>query len=106
MNLTRVRQLLMQGQMRLRFADHAVIEARKDGLVEEDLEKAVTTGALIEDYGNRALLLNFTEEDQIPCHVVLEYVPGTKEATIVTAYIPDAKEWEPNWKRRRRKKRR
>ena len=106
MNLRRVRQLLAQGKITLRFADHAVIEARKDGLVVEDLENAVASGEPIEDYGVRALLLSFTEEDRLPCHVVLEYMPGTEEAVIVTAYIPDAKEWELNWKRRRRKKRR
>jgi hypothetical protein len=106
MNLNRVRQSLAQGKVTLRFADHAVIEARKDGLIVEDLENTVTTGDQIEDYGVRALLLSFTEEDRLPCHVVLEYVPGMKEAVIVTAYIPDAEEWEPNWKRRRRKKRR
>jgi len=106
MNLKRVRQLLAQGEIGLRFADHAVIEARKDGLIVEDLENTVTTGELIEDHGVRALLLSFTEEDRLPCHVVLEYEPGTEEGVIVTAYIPDAKEWEPNWKRRRQKKRR
>jgi len=106
MNLHRVRQLLAQRKVTLRFADHAVIEARKDGLVAEDLENTVTTGELIEDYGDRALLLSFTQEDRLPCHVVLEYVFDTAEAVIVTAYIPDAKEWELNWKRRRRKKRR
>jgi hypothetical protein len=106
MNLNRVRQLLAQGKVTLRFADHAVIEARKDGLVVEDLEKTVTTRELIEDHDVRALLLSFTEEGRLPCHVVLEYISGTKEAVIVTAYIPDTKEWEPDWKRRRRKKRR
>jgi Domain of unknown function (DUF4258) len=106
MNLKRVRQLLAQGKVELRFADHAVIEARKDGLVGEDLESAATKGEALEDYGSRALLLSFTKEDRLPCHVVLEYVPGTQEVVIVTAYIPDAKEWEPDWKRRRRKKRR
>ncbi len=106
MNLKRVRQLLAQGKARLRFADHAVIEARKDGLVGEDLENALTKGEILEDYGSRALLLSFTEEDRLPCHVVLEYTPGTQEVVIVTAYIPDAKEWEPDWKRRRRRRRR
>jgi hypothetical protein len=106
MNLNRVRQLLGQGKVELRFADHAVIEARKDGLVAEDLENTVTQGELLEDYGSRALLLNFTEEDRLPCHVVVEYAAGKKEVVIVTAYIPDAKEWESDWKRRRRGKRR
>ena len=76
----------------LRFADHAVIEARKDGLTAEDLENTVAEGELLEDYGVRALLLRFTKDDRLPCHVVLEYTPGTEEAVIVTAYIPDAKE--------------
>ena len=106
MNLKRVRQLLAQGKGVLRFADHAVIEARKDGLVVEDRENTVTAGELIEDYDVRALLLSFTEEDRLPCHIVLEYLPGAAEAVMVTAYIPDAKEWEPDWKRRRRRKRR
>jgi hypothetical protein len=106
MNINKVRKLLAQGKVVLRFADHAIIEARKDGLIVEDLEAIVTTGELIEDYGIRALLLSFTEEDRLPCHAVLEYAPGTEEAVIVTAYIPDAKEWEAGWKRRRRKRRR
>jgi hypothetical protein len=106
MNIHKVRRLLAQEKVALRFTDHAVIEARKDGLTVDDLEQAVSGGELIEDYGGRALLLSFTEDGRLPCHVVLEYVPGTEEAIIVTAYIPDAKEWEPTWKKRRRKKRR
>lgn len=96
----------MGGRVALRFSDHAVIEARKDGLVEEDLEQAVLQGEVIEDYGDRALLLSFTPEDALPCHIVLEYFPRSGVVTVVTAYIPDAKEWEPNWKKRRRKRRR
>jgi Domain of unknown function (DUF4258) len=106
MNIDRVRRLLAQQRIALRFADHAVIEARKDGSTTEDLEDSVTEGEAIEDYGARALLLNFTKDDGLPCHVVLEYTPVAEEAVIVTAYIPDEKEWEPNWKKRRRKKRR
>jgi hypothetical protein len=106
MNLKRVRQLLAQGKVTLRFADHAVIEARKDGLVVEDLENTVTAGELLEDYGSRALLLSFTEEDKLPCHIILEYVSGANEAVVVTAYIPEAKEWASDWKRRKRKKQR
>jgi len=106
MDIDKVRRLLAQGKVTLRFADHAIIEARKDGLTAEDLEDAITKGELIEDYGARALFFNDTKEDRLPCHAVLEYVSGMEQAVVVTGYIPDTKEWEPNWKRRKRKKRR
>jgi hypothetical protein len=106
MDIKRVRRLLTQGKAVLRFADHAVTEGRKDGLTAEDLEDAALNGEVIENYGIRALLLHFTKDDRIPCHIVLEYIPRVNDVTVVTAYVPDAKEWEPNWKRRRRKKRR
>ena len=105
MDLIRVRRLLAQGRIALRFADHALIEGRKDGLTSDDLEEAVLHGEIIEDYGIRGLLLHFTRDDGIPCHIVLEYVPGTDEVSVVTAYVPDAKLWQLDWKRRRRKKR-
>jgi len=105
MKLISVRKLLAQGRLVLRFADHALIEGRKDGLTSDDLEEAVFHGELIEDYGIRGLLLHFTRNDGIPYHIVLEYILGTDEASIVTAYVPDAKLWQPDWRRRRRKKR-
>lgn len=106
MDIETVRRLLTQRKVTLGFADHAIIEGRKDGLTTEDLETTISQGDIIEDYDIRVLLLSFTTEDRLPCHVVLEYIPGTAEAVVVTAYVPDAKEWEANWKKRRRKKRR
>ncbi len=75
------------------------------GLPAHDLEHAALRGEMIEDYGVRALLLSFTEEDALPCHIVVEYQPPGIEVTVVTAYIPDAKEWQKGWKRRRRERR-
>ena len=106
MDIGKIRKLLAEGKVELRFADHAITEARKDGLTVEDLEDTIVGGERIEDYGLRALLLHFTRDDRLPCHVVLEYESRSTEAVVVTAYIPDAKEWEPNWKKRRRRKRR
>lgn len=98
MNLTTLRAALAASRVALRFGDHTVIEAHKDGLTTEDLEDAVAVGEIIEDYGRRVLLLSFTREDRLPCHAVLEYVSGRREATVVTAYVPDAKEWRRDWK--------
>ena len=51
MDIEKVRKLLAQGRIALRFADHAIIEGRKDGLTTEDLETTVANGQVIEDYG-------------------------------------------------------
>ena len=104
MDIDQVRRLIRQGTGTLRFTDHAIIEARKDGLTIDDLEVGLH-GEVIEDYDVRALLLSFTQDDGLPYHIVVEYVPRSREVTIVTAYIPDSKEWESNWKRRRQRKR-
>jgi len=106
MDIRWLRRLLRRGQLELRFAAHALTEARKDGLTANDVEHTVLDGQVIEDYGERVLLLAFTEEDALPCHVVVEWVFGDHELTVVTAYVPDAGEWERDWKTRRRKRRR
>ena len=106
MNLGRVRELLSSGRIALRFGDHAFVEARKDGLTTADLRASCECGETIEDYGVRALLLHFTPDDRLPYHIVVEYVAGARYLTVVTAYIPDAKEWERDWKTRRRQRRR
>jgi hypothetical protein len=50
-DLRRIRTRLRSGQLDLRFTDHALTEARKDGLTADDLEDAAMHGELIEDYG-------------------------------------------------------
>jgi hypothetical protein len=106
MDLQQVRALLRTGQIELELSlPHAVTEARKDGLTTEDLEAAVMHGEVVEDYGERVLLLHFAPDYRIPFHIVLEYVPGDAVATVVTAYIPSHDRWEANWKTRKRSRR-
>lgn len=103
MNLRRVRELLKRGEIELDLSlPHALTEARKDGLTTADLEAAVLVGELVEDYGERILLLHSVTGYELPFHVVLEFVPGDEFATVVTAYIPDRTLWEPDWKTRKR----
>ena len=106
MDIERLRRLLTRGTVTLRFSDHAFIEARKDGLSTAHLRAASERGRVIEDYGERALLLHFAPEDRLPYHVVLEYAVGDAQATVVTAYAPEAEKWERDWKTRRRRRRR
>ncbi len=104
MDIGWLRRLLRRGRLDFRFVAHALTEARKDGLTANDLEQAVLDGEVIEDYGDRVLVLSFTAEDALPCHVVAEWVVGEHEVTVVTAYVPDSAEWERDWKTRRRKR--
>jgi len=105
-NLSSLRRQITAGRVRIEFAlPHALTEAFKDGLTVEELKTAVLNGELIEDYGDRALLLAFTVPDQIPYHVVIEYFLGELVTTIVTTYIPDTMHWEPDWKRRKKPRR-
>jgi Domain of unknown function (DUF4258) len=104
-DLQHVRDLLRRGEIELDLSlPHALTEARKDGLTTDDLEAAVMAGEMVEDYGDRVLLLHSLPEYQIPYHIVLEYAPGDDVATVVTAYIPDRDLWEADWKTRKRTK--
>lgn len=92
--------------MQIEFAlPHALTEAFKDGLTIDELKAAVMKGEPIEDYGTRVLLLAYTTPDRIPYHVVVEYFSGDLVATVVTTYIPDTDHWEPDWKRRKKSRR-
>jgi len=102
MNLERVRDLLRRGAIGLDLSlPHALTEARKDGLTTNDLEAAVMAGDLVEDYGERVLLLHLVPSYRIPFHVVLEFIEGDDRATVVTTYITDRRLWESDWKTRK-----
>ena len=106
MNLSRLRWLLQRKQLTLRLTTHARIEAIKDGLTATDLRNTLEQGEEIEDYPARAraLLLGWTK-DQLPCHIVGEWETTAAQVVIVSAYLPDGREWYSDWKRRRKRKR-
>jgi len=97
--------LVKQGEIELDLSLlHALTEARKDGLTTDDLEAAVMLGEVIEDYGERVLLLHSVPDYQIPFHIVLEFLAGDDRATVITAYVPDRNLWEADWKTRKKTK--
>lgn len=104
MNIEQVRLRLRRNRVQISHVTHALVEAYKDGLTTGDLEAAVRQGEVVEDYGIRALLLDFTASDKLPFHVVIEYEEGDLQVTTVTAYIPDSSDWMPDWKTRRTKR--
>ena len=105
MDLPRLRRLLREAKVGVRLTTHARIEAVKDGLTETDLRRTLEQGEEIEAYPDRgrALLLGWTEE-HLPCHTVIEWEAGDSQVVIVSAYIPERREWYSDWRRRRRRK--
>ncbi len=79
------------------ISDHAIIEARKDGIdprTVEKLEWVAINGEVIEEYIDRKKVLIYAElqEEKLPVHIVVDY-SFPEEPVIVTSYVPDSKYW-------------
>jgi hypothetical protein len=89
------------------ISDHAIIEARKDGLeprTVEKLEWVAINGEVIEEYVDRKRVLIYAElkEESLPVHIIVDY-SLREEPVIVTAYVPDSRYWL-NYKTRKTRK--
>ena len=78
-------------------SDHAIIEARKDGIEPHTITKlewVAIHGKVIEEYPERERILVYAElsEDVLPVHIVIEY-SFREEPVIVTSYVPDSRYW-------------
>lgn len=82
--------------------DHAMTEASKDGLSVADIVYVALNGEIIESYSERKRCLLFaTVPGGLRAHVLIDY--RFKELQIVTAYIPDRREWIDNHIRKPRR---
>lgn len=89
---------------RLLFLPHAVRQmSRPDRMITpSEVRSVINEGEIIEDYpedvrGHSALILGPGEE-QRPIHVVCS--PKADYLAIITAYLPDPREWENDFSRR------
>lgn len=88
---------------------HAIQHALKEGFDRSHMVEALLNGIVIEDYPQvqRVLICGRTtiaETTPIYLYVVCEYSDQTY-AELVTAYVPDEREWEsPPFRRRRRRR--
>ena len=79
------------------ISDHAIIEARKDGIVPRTVEKlewAAINGEVIEEYIDRKRVLIYTtlKEEKLPIHIIVDY-SFWEQPVIVTSYVPDSRYW-------------
>ena len=90
-----IRKRFIDGEYAI--SDHAIIEARKDGIdprTVEKLEWVAINGEVIEEYIDRKKVLIYAElqEEKLPVHIVVDY-SFSEEPVIVTSYVPDSKYW-------------
>jgi hypothetical protein len=69
----------------------------------DEVRQCVLSGSVVEDYpedvrGHSCLMLGFGESGR-PVHAVC--APKDGYLAIITAYVPDAREWEADYKTRR-----
>jgi len=79
------------------ISDHAIIEARKDGINPKTIEKlewVALNGKIIEEYPERRRILIYAvlDDDDLPVHIIVDY-SEPEEPVIVTSYVPDSKHW-------------
>lgn len=92
--------------MDVTFRRHAVFRMFDEDISPEEVREALSHGETIEEYPDdkpypSRLALGVVENR--PIHVVAAYNSVGRETIVVTAYRPDPKRWEADWKTRRRK---
>ena len=90
-----IRKRFIDGEYAI--SDHAIIEARKDGIdpgTVEKLEWVAVHGKVIEEYVDRKRVLMYAElkEEKLPVHIIVDY-SFLEEPVIVTSYVPDSRYW-------------
>ena len=85
------------------FTGHAIRQMFQRKITKDDVRKVINHGEVISDYPDdkpfpSTLILGFVEKR--PVHVVLAYDNINETGYVVTTYVPDAKLWTENFKRR------
>lgn len=90
----------------IKYTNHAIEYMAKRGIVEEEAEKVLHEGMVIEEYVNdkpfpSRLILSFIDER--PIHLVLAYDEETATCFVITAYEPNLEKFEIDFKTRKKK---
>ena len=103
MDIEIIREKIGQGRYTISFTHTEKLRQRR--IKAEDIERALKTGKIIEDYledqrGASCLILGFVGGR--PLHVLCGCLDA-EELLIITAYEPDPMEWEDDWATRKRR---
>ena len=86
------------------FRGHALRRMFERSIGVEDVEAVLDSGEIVESYPEdrpypSRVMLGWRGEQAL--HVVVAENPGDNELIVITAYEPDAAQWEPGFKRRK-----
>ena len=103
MDIEGIREKVRAGKYIISFTHTEKVRLRK--IEAEEIENAIFSGTIIEPYpddprGASCLVLGFATRDK-PLHVICGRLEED-EILIITAYEPDSKEWEADWKTRKK----
>jgi len=103
MNIETIREKGRAGRYIVSFTHTEKVRLRK--IEAEEIEEAIYEGTIIEPYpddprGASCLILGFVSGDR-PLHVICGKIEED-EILIITAYEPDPREWEGDWKTRKK----
>lgn len=98
-----IREKVSQGKYTISFTHTEKLRLRK--IKAADIEQAVKTARIIEDYpedrrGASCLMLGFISER--PLHILFGLLE-MESILVITAYEPNPAEWEPDWATRKRR---
>ena len=101
MDIEVIRAKIAQGRYVIAFTHTEKLRQRR--IRAEDIEQAVKSGEIREDYaddprGPSCLILGMTGKR--PLHVVFGRLDAD-EILVITAYNPDPEQWENDWRTRR-----
>jgi hypothetical protein len=96
-----IRQKVGEGRYTISFTHTEKLRLRR--IKAADIERAVKSGNIIEDYPNDprgASCLIFGRVGDRPLHILFAQLQA-EELLVVTAYEPDPEEWEDDWQTRK-----
>lgn len=104
LNIDKIKLLVKKGK--LRWTNHIVIRLIQRGITQGDVEEALKTGEIIENYPNdypypSCLIYGINLNGEV-IHIVCG--SNDSELWLITAYYPDKKEWKNDLKTRKEKK--
>ena len=104
LDMNKIKQMIES--KRIRWTEHIVIRLLQRNIKQEDVEKAILNGEIIEEYADdypypSCLIYEVNTNNQ-----VLHVVCGTngEELWLITAYYPNNTEWQEDLKIRKEKK--
>ena len=101
MGIEEIRRKVADGQYAISFTHTEKLRLRRIKAV--DIEEAVKSGNIIEDYPNDprgASCLILGQVGTRPLHILFARLDA-EEILVVTAYEPDPKEWDEDWQTRK-----